>query len=147
MDHEVAFGNVHVFVASFPTSGDAQTYTQELWESEPDSSVSDEEYADWEDRNPTWKMRDELGITFLDSDFIEIVWGSAGSQDRADWTYLASQIDSEGADACKAMAPIGSNTLILILEGATGRFPFQFRSTSTLFHCGKFAWKAASHRQ
>jgi hypothetical protein len=76
--------HLHVFAGAFASRDDACMYTEVQWEPEPDSSVSDEDYRAWEDRNPSWRMKADLGDPYLDSDFIETIDGP----DRFD--YLAT---------------------------------------------------------
>lgn len=65
---------MHVFSDYFQNRESACSYTEAQWESEPGANASDEEYAAWEERNPVWPLKDELGV-YLDSDFIETIFG------------------------------------------------------------------------
>ncbi|OPA91686.1 hypothetical protein BFW87_18840 [Pseudomonas fluorescens] len=61
----------HLFGANFATEAEAQEFVFEQWEPEPTESASEAEYVSWEDRNPTWKLAEELGF-YMDSDFVEL---------------------------------------------------------------------------
>lgn len=61
----------HLFGANFATESDAQKFVFEQWEPEPPESTSEAEYISWEDRNPTWRLAEELGF-YMDSDFVEL---------------------------------------------------------------------------
>ncbi|MHA6575499.1 hypothetical protein [Pseudomonas yamanorum] len=61
----------HLFGANFATESEAQKFVIEQWEPEPPESVSEAEYVSWEDRNPTWKLAEDLGF-YMDSDFVEL---------------------------------------------------------------------------
>src|SRR5690348_10308557 len=114
---------VHVFVGSFANREEACAYTEPQWEPEPDESVSDEEYSAWEERNPIWQMRSELGHPYLDSDFIETIDGS----DR--YEYLARLLtDSDGIDRIRKIAGGEDNILVLIFAEALGGFAARVKS-------------------
>lgn len=61
----------HLFGANFATESEAQKFVFEQWEPEPPESASEAEYVSWEDRNPTWRLAEELGF-YMDSDFVEL---------------------------------------------------------------------------
>lgn len=106
---------VHVFVGAFDSRDAACKYTEEQWEPEPDETVSDQEYRAWEDRNPSWPMRSELGGPYLDSDCIETIDGA----DRYD--YLSGMLTDHGAtDRIRALAGDNENILVLIFSEAIG---------------------------
>jgi len=60
----------HLFGANFVTESDAQKFVFEQWE--PPESTSEAEYISWEDRNPIWRLAEELGV-YMDSDFVELI--------------------------------------------------------------------------
>lgn len=62
----------HLFGANFATEAEAQKFVFEQWEAEPPESASEAEYISWEDRNPTWRLAEELGF-YMDSDFVELI--------------------------------------------------------------------------
>src|SRR5436190_21636780 len=83
---------VHVFSGTFASREKACQYSEEQWERPaPDDSWSEEDYAAWEERNPTWLLRRDLRTPpgaagfDLDPDFVETIFGS----DKID--YLGSQ--------------------------------------------------------
>lgn len=61
----------HLFGANFATESEAQKFVFEQWEPEPPESASEAEYVSWEDRNPTWRLAEDLGF-YMDSDFVEL---------------------------------------------------------------------------
>lgn len=61
----------HLFGANFASDEEAELYAFEQWEPEPPATASATEYSDWEDRNPTCQMADELEF-HIDSDFVEL---------------------------------------------------------------------------
>lgn len=61
----------HLFGANFATEAEAQKFVFEQWVPEPPDSVSDAEYASWEDHNPIWRLAEDLGF-YMDSDFVEL---------------------------------------------------------------------------
>jgi hypothetical protein len=124
---------VHVFAGCFADGDAARRYSEEHWESEPDESVSDEVYRAWEDRNPAWRLKEDLGI-YLDGDFIETIT----DDDRYD--YLNTMLTDPLALArIKATVNDAANTLVLIFSEAFGGFPASLRSTPRLTYCGSFA--------
>jgi len=75
---------LHIFCGFFENSTEADEYISEQWEPEP-QGVTDEEYAIWEDNNPTWQLEKDLGF-FMDSDFVEPAY---------DPSYIVNLIQSE----------------------------------------------------
>jgi hypothetical protein len=128
--------HVHVFVGSFESREAACLYTEAQWEAEPPESVSDEEYEEWEDRNPNWPLREDLGGLYLNCDFIETI----ADDDRYD--YLGRYLTESGAiDRVRKAAGTEPNILVLIFSGALGGFPAVLKSTPRLLYCGEFACK------
>ena len=124
---------VHVFAGRFTNRDAACRYTEAQWEPEPDESASDEEYVAWENRNPIWPMKIDLGIVFLDSDFIETIFGD-GRYDYLNGTLL----DEQAINRIKATAGSDSNVLVLIFDEALGGFESEVKSTPSLTYCGQF---------
>lgn len=62
---------VHLFGANFATEAEAQKFVFEQWEPEPPESASEADYVSWEDRNPSWRLAEDLGF-YMDSDFVEL---------------------------------------------------------------------------
>ncbi len=128
MDHFV-----YIFAGVFETRESACAYTEEQWEREPGAEFSDEEYAAWEERNPTWLLRAELGV-YLDSDFIETIWGEGR------YEYLGTILTEPNAvKSISALTGTDDNTMVLIFDEALGDFAAKMPSTSKLRYCGKFA--------
>ena len=128
-------GQLHVFVGTFASREEACLYTEEQWEPEPDDSVSDEEYAAWEDRNPLWGFRDDVGDVYLDSDFIETIDG------HRRYKYLESYlVNGDDLKTIRSAVP-DSNILYLIFPDAFGGFDATLRSTPRLTYCGAFDFR------
>ncbi|MCA9177163.1 MAG: hypothetical protein KDB14_21890 [Planctomycetales bacterium] len=121
---------LHVFAGSFPSRDAACLHTERQWEPEPDESASDEEYAAWEDRNPTWAFRDELG-TRLESEFIETIDGHRRYQ------YLGGYLNTEDVDSVRELAG-DANILVLVFPDAIEDPKVKLKSTSELLYCGSF---------
>ena len=68
------FWGFHLFGANFASDEEAALYAFEQWEPAPPATANEAEYSAWEDRNPTWRMADELEFR-MDSDFVELVAG------------------------------------------------------------------------
>lgn len=78
----------HLFGANFATEVEAHKYVFEQWGIEPSESGSEAEYVSWGDRNPTWRIAEDLGFN-MDSDFVELAStpedvASAGSTEDVD---------------------------------------------------------------
>src|SRR5215470_17933603 len=102
---------VHVFSGTFGSREKACQYSEQQWERPaPDDSWSEEDYAAWEERNPTWLLRRDLG-TRLDPDFVETIFGS----DKIE--YLGNQLANE-PDRQKLVdeIPRQADTLVLIMS-------------------------------
>ncbi|EMI57711.1 hypothetical protein [Rhodopirellula sallentina] len=122
-------GQLHVFTGTFASRDEACLHSEAQWEPEPDDSVSDEEYAAWEDRNPVWSLRDELGIG-LDSDFIETISG---------WPRYVAGYLVNPADMDVVRAKAGdANFAVLIFPDALHDSNSILKSTSKLTYCGAF---------
>jgi hypothetical protein len=127
---------VHAFLGTFESLTHALLYTEAQWEPEPPAEASDDTYRAWEDRNPTWAMRSDLGITYLDGDFIETV----GTERVA---YLSEHLaHATDLDLIQACTPPDANVLVLIFEEALGGFECKLSSTIRLSYCGRYDWKA-----
>ena len=126
---------LHVFVGKFASRDAACFYSEAQWEPEPDDFVSEDEYAAWEERNPTWGFRDDLGIVYLDSDFIETIDGSGR------YDYLSSYLVNNGdIDTIRAAVP-AANILLLVFPDAFGGVEATLRSTPQLTYCGAFDFR------
>lgn len=129
---------LHVFGGSFRDLDAARLYTEPQWEPEPDDSVSDDEYSAWEDRNPIWELRSELGC-YLNSDFIETIFGDRRLE------YLSSLLkDKQDVEQIQSQLDTSTNVLVLLFPGTLGGFPATMKSTSRLRYCGEFdfGWPA-----
>lgn len=126
---------VHVFVGQFSNRELACEYSEPQWEPEPDDSVSDEDYSEWEDRNPSWQMKADLGLQYLDSDFIETI------DDPDRFEYLSQFLtEPDAMQRIQAQVHPGQNILILVFSEAFGGFATPpLKSTPQLHYCGEFA--------
>lgn len=123
--------NVHVFIGKFTSREEAILYTEPCWETEPDDSVSDEEYSAWEDRNPTWQMRSDLDC-YLDSDFIETIDGNK-------FEYLQSVVkDSKGLAVYEDELKQTDSILVLIFDQAIDFQKSEIKSTPKLKYIGYY---------
>ena len=130
---------LHVFSGVFGSRENACRYSEQQWERPaPDDSWSQVEYSAWEDRNPTWLLRQDLTVENLDPDFIETIFGSDKMH------YLASQLTSE-ADRQKLFSeiPQQTDTLILIMSAAFDGKKASLSSTPKLRYHGEYDWQVA----
>lgn len=103
---------LHLFIANFTDKNSLFQFAEEQWEPEPDDSISDEEYYEWEERNPSWKLKDEIQF-YMDSDFIEYYFG------KDELGYILSLIKSEEQkEQVKSSFSEGYNSFIVIGENA-----------------------------
>lgn len=126
--------SVYVFSGRFKSIDEACLYSQAQWEPEPNELVSDEEYSEWEERNPTHELRKNIP-GYLDEDFIETVAMS--------FNYL-SDIGMNESDIAKVLNKAnGSNILVLVYEKALGGFNLKYEpvSNSNFFYCGHYKCK------
>ena len=134
---------VHVLAGRFESREEAVRYTEPLWEPEPGDDVSDEQYAEWENRNPTWAMCTDLGIVCLDSDFIETIEIDGPGV----YSYLAGMlVDGAQIQSIRERVPADANILVLIFHEAFGGFPARIGSTPKLVHCGEWICSLESGR-
>ena len=126
--------NVHIFIGEFENRDDAISYTQGRWEPEPDESATDEEYSKWEERNPIWKMRDDLNC-HLDSDFIETI------TDEIKLKYFSSLVKNDSlASQYSKLLNSEKSALILIFDLALheSEKDIEMKSTENMEYIGKF---------
>ena len=98
----------HLFGATFSSQAQARHYAFEQWEPAPAEPVSDAQYRAWEDRNPSWRLAEELGF-YMDADFVELV---------DDFGYVQAQIRSESERLALAARGCGFSHYILVGEHA-----------------------------
>lgn len=116
---------VHVFAGKFRDRDEACNYSQEQWD-ELASETCD----------PHWPMRTDLGIEYLDHDFIETTDDSDGIN-RYD--YLRTMLrNPQDIERIRQEAGPEANILVLIFEQALGGFGVTIRSTPRLTYCGAF---------
>ncbi|MBA4502536.1 hypothetical protein [Marinobacterium marinum] len=122
---------VYVFSGTFESIEEACLYSQPQWEAEPSESASDEEYAAWEDRNPSHNMLSNIG-PYLDEDFIETIDFDPG--------YLSGIKISKSDIAHIRSRSLDANILVLVYEQALGGFSLRKApvSNSSLTYCGHF---------
>ncbi len=129
---------VHIFAGNFADRDAAVSYSEEQWLPEPGDDASDEEYAKWEATNPRWAMRDDLGLEYLDHDFIETLH----EQDEGGpglWAYVGGLLRDHDVLEHVQNEAASSNTLVLIFEQAFGGAEPRFRTTRALKFCGIYA--------
>ena len=122
---------VHVFLGNFNSIEEALNYTEAQWEPEPDDNASDQEYSDWEDRNPVWLMKNDLNV-YLDSDFIETI----ENEDR--YEHLKNMLVNKNDINKIKNIHLDSKILVLIFNEALGGFSAKLTSTKTLHYCGEY---------
>ncbi|SEL83674.1 hypothetical protein SAMN05216214_1305 [Atopomonas hussainii] len=79
------FHSFYLFAGKFKNEAEAQEFAFEQWEPEPSTDASDSDYEAWEERNPSWRLKQELGF-YMDSDFVELA---------TDLAYIGSLIQSK----------------------------------------------------
>ncbi len=128
--------SLHVFGVIPDSPGEAFGYAYPQWEESLPDDASVDEHNAWDDRNPIWGLRDDLGC-YLDCDFIEC-FDDFGSTERL--KYVATQL-ADPTDVEKIESRIGKcKTIILLHENALGGFKSakKMRSTDSVVYCGKF---------
>ena len=116
-------------MGKFRDRNDAYAYALDHWEPGPPPAASEEEYDAWEDRNPTWQMRTDLGEVHLDHDFIEVI---DNSEHLSRYDYLKSMLKNAD-DFAGILRSASPDANILVLGG----FEAQMRSTARLSYCGE----------
>ena len=123
--------SVYIFAGHFKDREEACSYSESQWEPEPDQSVSDEEYSEWEDRNPTHKLKKNIS-SYLDEDFIETV--------EVDYQYLSNfNLGEENIAKVKVLAN-EANYFVLVFNDALDGFKLESQpeSNSILTYCGHY---------
>ena len=113
---------IHVFSGSFGSEVAARRYTERQW-------VEDSE-------DPAWALRDDLSVGYLDSDFVETIFGE-GKLD-----YLVTQVarESDAANLVEAI-PESADTLVLIMSSALDVKRVRLQSTPELRYHGEYQWR------
>ena len=133
---EEANKTVHVFGIRPGTCGEDEGYALPHWEPEPPEEASDEEYDQWQERNPVWGLRTDLGC-YLDEDFVEYFDDS----DRDMMAYVESQLANPGdIEAIRAALP-EVREIVLVFSEALDGSPATMKSTSGADYAGEFACK------
>lgn len=134
--------HIHFFVGAFDSLASACEYTEPQWEPEPDENATDQEYREWEDRNPSWKMQSDLDV-YLDSDFV------GTTELDSELEYLSQiLVDERDLDRIRAISSPNDNILVQIFSEALGGFLAEMKSTPRLKYCGLFECdvsKASEH--
>ena len=127
---------IHVFAGKFRDRDEACTYSQEQWDETPVLLMTEEERRTSETRYPHWPMCTDLGIEYLDHDFIETI----GDQDGLNrYGYLQTMLSNpKGIERIRQEAGPEANILVLIFEQALGGIDVNMRSTPRLAYCGAF---------
>ncbi len=122
---------VYIFSGSFKNIHEASLYSVPQWQPEPDESVSDEEYLEWEERNPTHKLQDHIDSS-LDEDFIETV--------KVDYSYLDCLSISNECQAKIKRVTKNDTFWVLVFENALSDFKLKQKPTSNsvLHYCGEY---------
>ena len=121
---------VHVFLGVFKNRKDATSYTESYQAPESDETVSEEEYAIWENNNPKWKMESDLNC-YLDGDFIETI------TDDNEFQYLCGMIENP-KNVKHLKTELDKKELILIFEKAINSKNAEFKSTDRIEYKGFF---------
>lgn len=120
---------VHLFIGNFNSKEEAVFYTEPTWEPEPDDSASDEEYSEWKNNNPKFKMQQELGCY---SDFIETITENK-------FNYLKNLItDNDRIKDLEIELNKKSSTLILFFEKAIFDLKQPLKSTDKMKYHGTY---------
>lgn len=128
---------VHVFGIKPGTRGEEAGYAYPFWEPEPSDGVSDEVYEAWEDRNPIWGLRDDLGL-YLDSDFVETHLDS----DEFDfWDYLGVYVTDPADIETIRERLSGSYQFVLVFSLALEGAEADFSETEGAWYAGEFPCK------
>lgn len=136
----------HLFAARFSNQAEAELFTFEQWEPEPAADASAAEFSAWEARNPSWRLKQELGY-YMDADFVELIEREDGPQ------YLQSLIrsDAEKQQLRTRINPGYSHYILIASDSihgdrqsdAPGPNPRKPENTATLDYLGEFNHSSA----
>lgn len=127
----------HLFAATFESETHARQFAFEQWQPEPPADASSAEFAAWEDRNPTWRLAQELEF-FMDSDFVEL---------DESLEYVQSLVANEAQKALLCSRSLGGFSHFIIVgdnaiygdrRSPDHSNPRQPQSTATLTYLGHF---------
>lgn len=131
----------HLFGATFASDAEAERYAFEQWEPESSSSATDAEYSAWEDRNPTWRLAEELEF-YMDSDFVELLGGVADVVTQIRTPHDAARVCAESTGFTHFIVVMANADAIWADRRATSaqikpvvRAP---ESTATVTYLGRF---------
>lgn len=128
---------VFVFSGQFSSRAEACLYSEPQWEPEPDENATNEDYAAWEDRNPTHQLKRNINH-YLDHDFIETI---DDMNEMSRHQYLEALLKHKNdIETIKAVEPHASNILVLVFREAFDGLDLNVPPTSTeeLTYCGEY---------
>ncbi|WP_175652794.1 hypothetical protein [Pseudomonas sp. Marseille-P9899] len=131
----------HLFGANFFSDEEAKLFTFEQWEPEPPATATDTEFSDWEDRNPTWRLADELEF-HMDSDFVELPSGLDSVVSQMNSPAERAEVIAKGSQFTHFIM-IGTNPDAIWHDRRSHSFQVEPvtrlpESTSTLTYLGKY---------
>lgn len=113
---------LHVFSGRFGSQEEARRYTERQRNDDSEDS--------------SWALREDLPVSYLDSDFVETILGD----DRME--YLESQLARDPDwNSLRAIIPQEADTLVLIMSPAFDGKKVRLSSTPKLHYHGEYAWK------
>ena len=121
---------VHLFGAQFGSYEAAVAFCDRDWGDAPDDDDSQEVWEAWEMEYPKWPLKNELGIVYLDEDYIELHFGPEVQ------TRLKEELEI-GIQAAQSIAA-KYNTLVVIGHEALGGFEVELKSTPRFEYLGAF---------
>jgi hypothetical protein len=110
--------NVHVFAGKFRDPDEAHAYSEEQWDETPVLLMTEDERRASEARYPYWPMKIDLGIEFLDHDFIETI---EDTKDRKRYDYLKTML-SNPDDIERIQQLAGAEVARLVADHIHGAF-------------------------
>src|SRR5262249_10106661 len=103
----------------------------EQWDETPVLLMTEEERRASEARYPYWPMRDDLGVDFLDHDYIE------GIAEMHRYDSLKTMLsNTEQRECIRQLADPEADILVLIFTWALGGPDFATRSLARLIYYG-----------
>ncbi len=121
---------VYLFGSHFGSRDKANAFCDRDWGNAPDDEDSEEVWKAWEENFPKWPLKDELGIVYLDEDYVEIHFGPEVP------TRFDESIEIDGPLAQSIAARY--DTPVVLGHESLGGFEVELKSSPRFEYLGAF---------
>jgi len=121
---------VYIFGVLNNERGSLRYYSLPQWEAQLPDSASNKEHEEWQDRNPMWGFRDDVGF-YLDQDFFEVV-------ELSNIDYLKQYLNDGSLNKLKSLNLNDYLELLIVFEKSLGGFNSKMKDVAGAKYLGEF---------